>query len=151
MSETSTDTAAAMRLRADPPRVTRISRKVIVGLGVVAGLGIGAALIYGLQGPDRTTAPEEVVTTDRRQPADGLRDLPGSYDAIPRLGPPLPGDLGGDGVISEAAVALHHGARMEHQEIEAGVPIDRQQLEDLPRVVVAGPALDREADPDRLA
>ena len=95
MSETSSDTAAAMRLRADPPRVTRISRKVIIGLGVVAGLGIGAALIYGLQRPDRTAAPEELVTTDRRQPADGLRDLPGSYDAIPRLGPPLPGDLGG--------------------------------------------------------
>ena len=95
MSETSTDTAAAMRLRADPPRVTRISRKVIIGLGVVAGLGIGAALIYGLQRPDRTAAPEELITTDRRQPADGLRDLPGSYDAIPRLGPPLPGDLGG--------------------------------------------------------
>ncbi|SHM38531.1 type IV secretion system protein VirB10 [Roseovarius litoreus] len=95
MSKTSTDTAAAMRLRADPPRVTRISRKVIVGLGVVAGLGIGAALIYGLQRPDRTAAPEELITTDRRQPADGLRDLPGSYDAIPRLGPPLPGDLGG--------------------------------------------------------
>ena len=95
MSETSTVTAAAMRLRADPPRVTRISRKVVVGLGVVAGLGIGAALIYGLQRPDRTAAPEELITTDRRQPADGLRDLPGSYDAIPRLGPPLPGDLGG--------------------------------------------------------
>ncbi|MEM8992155.1 MAG: conjugal transfer protein TraI, partial [Pseudomonadota bacterium] len=95
MSETLTDTAAAMRLRADPPRVTRISRKVIVGIGVVAGLGIGAALIYGLQRPDRTAAPEELITTDRRQPADGLRDLPGSYDAIPRLGPPLPGDLGG--------------------------------------------------------
>lgn len=95
MSETSIDTAAAMRLRADPPRVTRISRKVIVGLGVVAGLGIGAALIYGLQRPDRTAAPEELITTDRRQPADGLRDLPGSYDAVPRLGPPLPGDLGG--------------------------------------------------------
>ena len=95
MSQNSTDTAAAMRLRADSPRVTRISRKVIVGLGVVAGLGIGAALIYGLQRPDRTAVPEELITTDRRQPADGLRDLPGSYDAIPRLGPPLPGDLGG--------------------------------------------------------
>ena len=48
MSETSTDTAAAMRLRADPPRVTRISRKVINGLGALAGLGVSAALIYGL-------------------------------------------------------------------------------------------------------
>ncbi|GAA6176432.1 TrbI/VirB10 family protein [Sulfitobacter pacificus] len=95
MSEAPTDTTAAMRLRADPPRVTRISRKVIIGLGVVAGLGIGAALIYGLQRPDRSAAPDELITTDRRQPADGLRDLPGSYDAIPQLGPPLPGDLGG--------------------------------------------------------
>lgn len=95
MTETPPDTAAAMRLRADPPRVTRISRKVIIGLGVVAGIGIGAALIYGLQRPDRTTAPDDLITTDRRQPADGLRDLPGSYDAIPQLGPPLPGDLGG--------------------------------------------------------
>jgi len=95
MTETPPDTAAAMRLRADPPRVTRVSRKVIIGLGVIAGLGIGAALIYGLQRPDRTAAPEELITTDRRQPADGLRDLPGSYDEIPRLGPPLPGDLGG--------------------------------------------------------
>ncbi|MDW3224202.1 MAG: TrbI/VirB10 family protein [Paracoccaceae bacterium] len=95
MTETPHDTASAMRLRADPPRVTRISRKVIISLGVVAGLGIGAALIFGLQRPDRTAAPDELITTDRRQPADGLRDLPGSYDAIPQLGPPLPGDLGG--------------------------------------------------------
>jgi len=95
MKETSHDTASAMRLRADPPNVTRISRKVIISLGVIAGLGIGAALIYGLQRPDRTAAPDELITTDRRQPADGLRDLPGSYDAIPQLGPPLPGDLGG--------------------------------------------------------
>jgi len=95
MTVTPQDTASAMRLRADPPRVTRISRKVIIGLGLVAGLGIGAALIYGLQRPDRTVAPDELITTDRRQPADGLRDLPESYDDIPQLGPPLPGDLGG--------------------------------------------------------
>ncbi|MGB3313335.1 MAG: TrbI/VirB10 family protein [Albidovulum sp.] len=95
MTETPHDTASAMRLRADPPRVTRISRKVIISLGVVAGLGIGAAMVYGLQRPDRIDGPDELITTDRRQPADGLRDLPGSYDAIPQLGPSLPGDLGG--------------------------------------------------------
>ena len=84
-----------MRLRADPPRVTRISRKVMTGLGVLAGLAVGGALIYALQSTDRQVQPEELITTDRRQPADGLRDLTGSYDAVPRLGPPLPGDLGG--------------------------------------------------------
>jgi type IV secretion system protein VirB10 len=61
MSQTPTETAAAMRLRADPPRVTRISRKVIIGLGVVAGLGIGAALIYGLQRPDRSASRRNAV------------------------------------------------------------------------------------------
>lgn len=99
MTEPSTGTeeglAAPMRLRADAPRVTRLSRKVLAGLGLVAGLGIGGALIYALQSPDRGAGPEELITTDNRQPADGLRDLPGSYDAVPRLGPALPGDLGG--------------------------------------------------------
>ncbi|WP_090598500.1 MULTISPECIES: TrbI/VirB10 family protein [Hyphomicrobiales] len=84
-----------MRLRTETPRVTRISRKALTGLGLVAGLGIGGALIYALQTADRQQAGEELVTTDRRQTADGLRDLPGSYGDVPVLGPPLPGDLGG--------------------------------------------------------
>ena len=33
---------APMRLRAEPPRVTRISRKVLAGLALVASAGIGA-------------------------------------------------------------------------------------------------------------
>lgn len=89
------EAAAPMRLRAESPRVTRISRKALTGLGLVAGLGIGGALIYALQTADRQQAGEELVTTDRRQTADGLRDLPGSYGDVPVLGPPLPGDLGG--------------------------------------------------------
>ncbi|MEE9987185.1 hypothetical protein [Agrobacterium pusense] len=31
-----TETAAPMRLRAEPPRVTRLSRKVLAGVGAVA-------------------------------------------------------------------------------------------------------------------
>lgn len=89
------DPTATMRLRAETPRVTRISRRVLVGLGVVAGLGIGGALIYALQTADRQQRPEELFTTDRRQTADGLEGLPADYTGIPQLGPPLPGDLGG--------------------------------------------------------
>ena len=86
--------AGSMRLRAETPRVTRISRKVLMGAGVVAGLGIGGALIYALQGVDRSGQQEELISTDRRQTADGLQGLPGSYGDLPVLGPPLPGDLG---------------------------------------------------------
>lgn len=89
------DRAAAMRLHAAPPRVTRLSRRVLIALGLLAGLGIGGALITALQPVERAGAPEELITTDRRQTAEGLQDLPGDYGDIPWLGPPLPGDLGG--------------------------------------------------------
>ena len=89
------DKPGSMRLRAEAPRVTRISRKVLMGAGLVAGIAIGGALIYALQGVDRGGQPEELISTDRRQTADGLQGLPGSYGDVPVLGPPLPGDLGG--------------------------------------------------------
>lgn len=95
MPSSSRETADAMRLRTEPPRVTRISRRVLAGVGLVAGLGIGGALIYALQNADREPNQEELFTTDRRQTADGLQGLPSDYRGVPQLGPPLPGDLGG--------------------------------------------------------
>jgi type IV secretion system protein VirB10 len=84
-----------MRLRPETPRVTRISRRVLAGVGMVVGIGIGGALIYALQTGDRQPMQEELFTTDRRQTADGLQGLPSDYSGVPQLGPPLPGDLGG--------------------------------------------------------
>ncbi|WP_370200556.1 TrbI/VirB10 family protein [Roseibium sp.] len=90
---TGADVKAAMRLRPDPPRVTRLSRKVLAGVGFVALLGIGGALIYALQAPDRSSGGEELFSTENRNTADGLSALPSDYSG-PVLGPPLPGDLG---------------------------------------------------------
>lgn len=92
-TEGASDTAAPMRLRGDPPRVTRLSRKALAGIGLIASIGLGGALIYALQ--TRTTAPrnEELYSTTNRPTADGLAGLPRDYTG-PRLGPPLPGDLG---------------------------------------------------------
>ncbi|GAB4069315.1 hypothetical protein GCM10028812_32270 [Ancylobacter sonchi] len=88
-----TDRAAAMRLRPEPPRVTRLSRKVMAGAGLVVSIGIGGALIYALQGRDKGTGGEELYSTQNRSTADGLAGLPRDYTG-PILGPPLPGDLG---------------------------------------------------------
>jgi type IV secretory pathway VirB10-like protein len=85
--------AAPMRLRAEAPRVTRLSRKVLAGIGLVASVGIGGALIYALQTRDGGKPTEELYSTDNRTTADGLAGLPRDYTG-PRLGPPLPGDLG---------------------------------------------------------
>ncbi|RAZ72484.1 TrbI/VirB10 family protein [Mesorhizobium atlanticum] len=92
MSEKET-VAQPMRLRADPPRITRLSRKVLAGIGVLASLSIGGALIYALQTRDSGRRGEELYSTSNRQPADGLASLPRDYTG-PILGPPLPGDLG---------------------------------------------------------
>lgn len=89
-----TDTAAPMRLRAEPPRVTRLSRKALAGIGAVALLGVGGALIYALQTRDAEQGGGELYSTENRTTADGLNGLPSDYTG-PALGPPLPGDLGG--------------------------------------------------------
>ena len=73
-----TDPAAPMRLRPDPPRVTRLSRKVLAGVGAVALLGIGGALIYALQTREAGPGGGELYSIDNRPAADGLEGLLGA-------------------------------------------------------------------------
>ncbi|MGY3539805.1 type IV secretory pathway VirB10-like protein [Bradyrhizobium sp. USDA 4515] len=94
LSGSAPEAAAPMRLRAEAPRVTRLSRKVLAGLGLVASLGLGGALVYALQTRNGGKPPEELYSTDNRATADGLQGLPRDYTGVPQLGPPLPGDLG---------------------------------------------------------
>ena len=83
-----------LRLRTERPRVTRLSRKVLIGLCSVSGLAIAAALIYALQTRKADQDSRELYSTESRPTADGLTGLPRDYTGIPKLGPPLPGDLG---------------------------------------------------------
>jgi type IV secretion system protein VirB10 len=89
---------AEMRLRATRPPVTRLSRKVLLGLGIVAAVGIGGALFVALQPTRETKTGSEVYNTTSRATPGGLANLPRDYSGLPRatpqLGPPLPGDLG---------------------------------------------------------
>lgn len=93
MSEDNTNNTAPMRLRAEAPRVTRLSRKVLASVAAVGLVGVGGALIYALQTRDGGQGGEELYSTNNRQTADGLAGLPRDYTG-PVLGPPLPGDLG---------------------------------------------------------
>ncbi len=94
-----TDGVASMRLRAERPRVTRLSRKVLAGGAAIGLVAISGAVLWALQNNrSRSTAPAELYTTDHHNVADGLTGLPRDYAGIPRqappLGPALPGDLG---------------------------------------------------------
>jgi type IV secretion system protein TrbI len=89
-----TDTARdAVRLRAAPPKVARLSRVAIAGLAGLGAAGVGAALALALQ--PRTPKPVVIKTddTDGRAPQAVIAG-PRTYADVPKLGPPLPGDLG---------------------------------------------------------
>ncbi len=86
-----------MRLHPDRVPVTRLSRKVLFGLGSVAAIGIAGALFFALK-PHLQTGTTELFNTANRTTPEGLSNLPRDYTGLPRsaprLGPPLPGDLG---------------------------------------------------------
>jgi type IV secretory pathway VirB10-like protein len=86
-----------MRLRSGRAPVTRLSRKVLLGLGTIAAIGIGGALFLALR-PLHQTTSSELYNTGTRTTPDGLANLPRDYTglpkAVPPLGPALPGDLG---------------------------------------------------------
>jgi type IV secretory pathway VirB10-like protein len=91
--------AAPFRLRAERPRVMRLSRKVLAGGSAVAIIAITGAVVWALQGNHgHQTLPPELYNTDHRTTASVLANLPKDYTGLPRqvppLGPPLPGDLG---------------------------------------------------------
>ncbi|MCA1393288.1 TrbI/VirB10 family protein [Bradyrhizobium sp. IC3123] len=87
-----------LRLRGERPRVTRLSRKALVGLGAVSVLAVAGALGYALQTGNKQRTGQELLSTQNRPSAEGLAALPKDYTGLPRqappLGPPLPGDLG---------------------------------------------------------
>jgi type IV secretory pathway VirB10-like protein len=86
-----------MRLRANRAPVTRLSRKVLLGVGAAAAIGVGGALLFALK-PQHQTAGSELYNTNNRNTPDGLANLPRDYTGLtkpaPQLGPALPGDLG---------------------------------------------------------
>lgn len=85
--------ARDMQLRGPAPRVVRLSRKALIITGGVGAAALAGALVFALQ-PRSPKAPAELINTESRQPAEALAKLPRDYTGVPRLGPPLPGDLG---------------------------------------------------------
>ena len=123
----SDDSAQPLRLRADHPRITRLSRKVLAGGTALTLLLISGAVLWALRSNHpHNPAPDELYSTDHHNVADGLTTLPRDYAGIPRdvprLGPPLPGDLGRPVVTAEGQsgpIGLDAEQQRANQETEA--------------------------------
>ena len=124
---TSEDATQALRLHGEHPRITRLSRKVLAGGTAMALLLISGAVLWALRSNhSHNPAADELYSTDHHNVADGLATLPQDYAGIPRdvprLGPPLPGDLGRPIVTAEgqsAPIGLDAEQQRANQETEA--------------------------------
>lgn len=90
--------AEELRLRPEPPPVTRLSRRVLIALAGVSSVALFGMTIWALQGRSGSGPAPELFNTEAKPTADGLATLPRDYSGlpknVPKLGPPLPGDLG---------------------------------------------------------
>ena len=88
----------SLSLRASPRPVKRLSRNALIGLLGVSAVLIAGAGLWALRPPAKMSSTENTTSTDHKPTAEGLAALPTSYanvsSPIPKLGPPLPGDLG---------------------------------------------------------
>jgi len=82
-------------LRAAPRRAIRFRRGLIVGLAGAVCVSFAALTWLALDPPSfRLAAEGEGPAQLRKSEPDALAGAPASYADAPRLGPPLPGDLG---------------------------------------------------------
>lgn len=84
---------AALELRGRPPRPVRFKRGVLVAAASLGATALAGTVWMSLK-PPTPAAPQQYEFHPAKGAPDALRSLPSDYDAVPKLGPPLPGDLG---------------------------------------------------------
>lgn len=111
-------------LRAQPRAVTRLNRRMLAALAGGLSVTVLGALMWSLQ-PQRRNASEstELYNVDRVSRSEGLDQLPADYSklppAVPQLGAPLPGDLGGPMLKAEQQAQSYSYQQPGHDPAEA--------------------------------
>ncbi|MEM6625129.1 MAG: TrbI/VirB10 family protein [Pseudomonadota bacterium] len=86
-----------LEIRGKPRPVKRFKRGLLMTIAGAAGALVFGAAAFALRAPHDAAQPHRELYNTRSKPMpDGLADLPASYEEVsrPKLGPPLPGDLG---------------------------------------------------------
>lgn len=86
----------SLAIRARPRRAIRFRRSVIIAAAAFGSVGVTAVTWMALQPAvfRQVAQEEELSQPGSKAPPDALNSLPSSYGEVPKLGPPLPGDLG---------------------------------------------------------
>jgi type IV secretion system protein VirB10 len=86
----------SLAIRARPPRAIRFKRGAIIAIAAIGSIALIAVAWLALKPRmfQRADTQEELSQPDARPTTDALNGAPATYGDVPRLGPPLPGDLG---------------------------------------------------------
>ncbi|WP_240699723.1 TrbI/VirB10 family protein [Sphingomonas naasensis] len=159
----------SLAIRSRPPRAIRFRRGLIVAISAAGSVSL-IAVAWKALGPSafRQVAQESQLSqpSGKRAP-DGLNGLPASYGDVPKLGPPLPGDLGrpilerqrqlaAEGVSAPADIAAQ-AAEAEHEQQlaerkaarESGLLVSRAQGDRPAPATAAATASSEDAAPPR--
>jgi type IV secretion system protein VirB10 len=117
--------AADLRLHASRPPVARLSRKVLIGLGAASSIAIVAAVSFAMTTHGGRSKAAELYSVGGTPP-ERLNSLPKDYGGAPKLGPPLPGDLGKP-ILAADASSPPIGAPRPGMEAGAGQPPPAQE------------------------
>jgi type IV secretory pathway VirB10-like protein len=98
-------------LRGKPRRITRFRRNVVIGAVAAVVVVVCGAAWFALRVhiPKARVGGEQTFNTDAKPAADAVAVLPSNYDKMkpPKLGPPLPGDLGAPLVSRERQLGMN--------------------------------------------
>jgi len=85
-----------LAIRTRPPRAIRFKRGVIIAIAAIGSVSLIAVTWMALKPRlfHRVEAQEELSQPNQRSSSDALAGAPSTYGDVPRLGAPLPGDLG---------------------------------------------------------
>lgn len=85
-----------LAIRARPPQAIRFKRGRIIAIAAIGSVSLVAVTWVALKPRlfQPADAPAELSQPDTHPASDAVSGAPATYGDVPRLGPPLPGDLG---------------------------------------------------------
>jgi type IV secretion system protein TrbI len=120
-----------LAIRAKPARAIRFRRGVIIAITAMGSVSLMAVAWVALKPRvfSAVTERQELSEPSNRPSADALNGLPASYGDTPKLGPPLPGDLGRPILEHQRAMATETGAGIDAGAQNAAQERDRRLAE----------------------
>ena len=108
-------------IRAQPQRAIRFRRGLIVGIAALGSVSLMTVTWIALKPRVFSAVSEQTELSEPNGKAvsDALNGLPASYGDAPRLGPPLPGDLGRAILEQQRAMAIETGVGDANRSVQA--------------------------------